>query len=47
MTELVRYSGIEQPSVHKDINKMKNKFDKNYFINMCKLIANTNDGCAV
>lgn len=25
--------------VHKDINIMKNKFDQEYFINMCKLIA--------
>jgi hypothetical protein len=26
--------------VHKDINIMKNKFDNQYFIKMCKLIAN-------
>ena len=28
--------------VHKDINIMKNKFDQDYFMQMCKLIANKN-----
>lgn len=28
--------------VHKDINKMKMNFDQDYFIKMCKLIANVN-----
>jgi|SRR5690606_30321099 len=28
--------------VHKDVNIMKNKFDNNYFIDMCKEIANNN-----
>lgn len=28
--------------VHKDINWMKNRFDQNYFIEMCKRIANYN-----
>lgn len=26
--------------VHKDINYMKNNYDQNYFIEMCKLVAN-------
>lgn len=30
--------------VHKDVNLMKNHFNQNYFIQMCKLIA---DGCEV
>jgi hypothetical protein len=25
--------------VHKDINRMKNTFDQDYFISLCKLIA--------
>jgi len=29
--------------VHKDINMMKNKFNQNYFIDMCKKIANNQD----
>ena len=28
--------------VHKDINRMKNAFDEEYFINMCKLIVENN-----
>jgi hypothetical protein len=28
--------------VHKDVNRMKNVFDQNYFINICKLITNNN-----
>ncbi len=28
--------------VHKDVNRMKNNFDENYFINMCKLISKNN-----
>lgn len=28
--------------IHKDINLMKNRFNNEYFINICKLIANNN-----
>jgi hypothetical protein len=28
--------------VHKDVNLMKNYFEQNYFIEMCKLVANNN-----
>jgi hypothetical protein len=28
--------------VHKDLNLMKNRFDQNYFINMCKLVSENN-----
>lgn len=30
--------------IHKDINWMKNSFDQNYFIHICKLIAEHNKG---
>jgi len=36
--------------IHKDINKMKNTYDQDYFIKMCKLISNNfsnADGCEV
>ena len=26
--------------VHKDINRLKNSFDQDYFINLCKLVSN-------
>jgi len=29
--------------IHKDINRMKNIYEQNYFINMCKLIGDYND----
>lgn len=29
--------------VHKDINRMKNAFDQNHFINMCRLVANSQE----
>jgi hypothetical protein len=29
--------------VHKDVNLMKNHYDQNYFIKMCKLIVNHNE----
>lgn len=31
--------------VHKDVNIMKNKFNQDYFINLCKLISKTNKLC--
>lgn len=30
--------------VHKDVNLMKNKFNEDYFINICKLIYKNNNG---
>ena len=30
--------------VHKDINIMKNKYDQDYFIQMCKLISENSGG---
>ena len=29
--------------VHKDVNIMKNKYDQDYFIEVCKLIANNHE----
>jgi hypothetical protein len=31
--------------IHKDINKMKNIFDQDYFIEMCKRVADHSAGC--
>ncbi|MEX0597056.1 MAG: hypothetical protein WD512_11205 [Candidatus Paceibacterota bacterium] len=33
--------------VHKDINRMKNIFDNQYFIDTCKRIANNYGGCEI
>lgn len=34
--------------VHKDINRMKNSFNQEYFINLCKIITkNTAGGCEI
>ena len=30
--------------VHKDVNLMKNRFDQDYFISMCKLVAKHKGG---
>ncbi len=30
--------------VHKDVNRMKNEYDMNYFLNMCKLIVENHKG---
>lgn len=33
--------------VHKDINKMKNVFSQDYFIEMCRKVVETNDSCLI
>ena len=33
--------------VHKDINRMKNKFNEQYFIDMCKLVTQSASSCEV
>lgn len=33
--------------VHKDVNRMKNDFDQDYFVKMCRLVAKSAGACDV